>query len=146
MTERVDKPELVHQLARRLDRDDETVAEIVDGFLKEIYAALKCGDNVSLRGFGSFYVRAERHSWVFKCQGLGKVWDCPVRTTGRVARSQVAGTSLVASRERDWRPTRTVHDLPGTCQFTCARPSTSSRPSRNDRVVQARPAGAVSRP
>jgi DNA-binding protein HU-beta len=66
MAERVDKPELVHQLARRLDRDDETVAEIVDGFLEEIYAALKRGDSVSLRGFGSFYVRAERHSWVFK--------------------------------------------------------------------------------
>jgi hypothetical protein len=44
----------------------ETVAEIVDGFLEEIYAALKGGDSVSLRGFGSFYVRAERDSWVFK--------------------------------------------------------------------------------
>jgi DNA-binding protein HU-beta len=66
MAERVDKPELVHRVARRLDRDGETVAEIVDGFLQEIYAALKHGDSVSLRGFGSFYVRAERDSWVFK--------------------------------------------------------------------------------
>jgi DNA-binding protein HU-beta len=66
MAERVDKPEVVHQLARRLDCDDETVAEIVDGFLEEIYAAQKRGDSVSLRGFGSFDVRAERHSWVFK--------------------------------------------------------------------------------
>ena len=66
MAERVDKPELLHQLARRLDRDDETVAEIVEGFLEEIYAALKRGDSVSLRGFSSFYVRAERDSWVFK--------------------------------------------------------------------------------
>jgi hypothetical protein len=31
-----------------------------------IYAALKGGEGVSLRGFGSFYVRAERDSWVFK--------------------------------------------------------------------------------
>ena len=41
MAERVDKPELVQRVARRLDRDGETVAEIVDGFLEEIYAALK---------------------------------------------------------------------------------------------------------
>jgi nucleoid DNA-binding protein len=52
-------------VARRLDRDGETVAEIVDGFLEEIYAALKGGEGVSLRGFGSLYVRAERepHRW-----------------------------------------------------------------------------------
>jgi superfamily II DNA or RNA helicase len=56
----------VFRVARRLDRDGETVAEIVDGFLEEIYAALKHGDSVSLRGFGSFYVQAERDSWVFK--------------------------------------------------------------------------------
>jgi nucleoid DNA-binding protein len=62
MAERVDKPELVQRVARRLDRDGETVAEIVDGFLEETYAALKGGEGVSLRGFGSFYVRAERDS------------------------------------------------------------------------------------
>jgi DNA-binding protein HU-beta len=66
MAERVDKPELVQRVARRLDRDGETVGKIVDGFLEEIYAALKRGDSVSLRGFGSFYVRAGRSSWVFK--------------------------------------------------------------------------------
>ncbi|HZD68822.1 MAG TPA: HU family DNA-binding protein [Actinomycetes bacterium] len=66
MAEQVDKPELVDRVARRLDRDDETVREIVDGVLEEIYQALKHGDSVSLRSFGSFYVRAERDSWVFK--------------------------------------------------------------------------------
>jgi DNA-binding protein HU-beta len=66
MAERVDKPELVDRVARRLDRDGETVGEIVEGFLEEVYEALKHGDSVSLRGFGSFYVRAEPDSWVFK--------------------------------------------------------------------------------
>jgi hypothetical protein len=47
MAGRVDKPALVGRVARRLDRDGETVAEIVDGFLEEIYAALKGGDSVS---------------------------------------------------------------------------------------------------
>jgi DNA-binding protein HU-beta len=66
MAKRVDKPELVDRVARRLDRDGATVGEIVDGFLEEIYEALKRGDGVSLRGFGSFYVRVEPDSWVFK--------------------------------------------------------------------------------
>ena len=66
MAERVDKPELVDRVARRLDRDGETVGEIVDGFLEEVYEALKHGDSVSLRGFGAFYVRAGRDSWVFR--------------------------------------------------------------------------------
>lgn len=47
MAERVDKPELVGRVARRLDRDGDTVGEIVDGFLEEIYAALKGGEGVS---------------------------------------------------------------------------------------------------
>jgi hypothetical protein len=60
MAERVDKPELVQRVARRLDRNGETVAEIVDGFLEEIYVALKGGDSVSLRGLApSMSVRGE---------------------------------------------------------------------------------------
>lgn len=47
MAERVDKPELVQRVARRLDRDGETVGKIVDGFLEEIYAALKRGDTTA---------------------------------------------------------------------------------------------------
>ena len=78
MAERVDKPELVGRVARRLDRDGETVAEIVDGFLEEIYAALKGGDSVSLRGFGSFYFRAERDSWVFKFNPSQRLRRCLV--------------------------------------------------------------------
>lgn len=66
MPERVEKPELVRLVARRVDRDAETVAEIVDAFLDETYEILKRGESVSLRGFGSFYVRPERDSWVFK--------------------------------------------------------------------------------
>jgi DNA-binding protein HU-beta len=34
--------------------------------LEEIYQALKQGESVSLRDFGTFYVRPERESWVFK--------------------------------------------------------------------------------
>jgi DNA-binding protein HU-beta len=63
---RVEKPELVRLVTQRVNRDADVVAEIVDIFLDETYEALKRGDSVSLRGFGSFYVRPERDSWVFK--------------------------------------------------------------------------------
>jgi DNA-binding protein HU-beta len=56
----------VRLVTQRVNRDADVVAEIVDVFLDETYEALKRGDSVSLRGFGSFYVRPERDSWVFK--------------------------------------------------------------------------------
>jgi len=66
MQGRVDKKDLVSAVARRVDRDAETVGTIVDAFLEEVYEALKRGESVSLRDFGSFYVRPERDSWAFK--------------------------------------------------------------------------------
>jgi DNA-binding protein HU-beta len=117
MAERVDKSELTHRVARRLDRDGETVAEIVDGFLEEIYAALKRGDRVSLRGFGSFYVRAERDSWVFRfspSQRLRALLVGRRPTAGRcelygfLMRSEFAqapsSDRLTTSRENSGRP------------------------------------------
>jgi DNA-binding protein HU-beta len=50
----------------RVNRDEATVGEIVEATLEEIVVALKRGESVSLRDFGSFYVRPEPESWVFK--------------------------------------------------------------------------------
>lgn len=66
MTQRLEKMDVVHLVSERVGRDPEAVAEVVDAFLDEMYEALKQGQSVSLRGFGSFYVRPERESWVFK--------------------------------------------------------------------------------
>ena len=66
MADRVEKPELVRLAAQRTGRDAATVAAIVDAFLEEVYEALKRGESVSLRDFGSFYVRPERERWVFR--------------------------------------------------------------------------------
>ncbi len=66
MDDRVDKKELVSLVARRVNRDVEAVGEIVNATLEEICEALKRGEPVSLRDFGSFYVRPERDRWVFK--------------------------------------------------------------------------------
>ncbi len=66
MAERLEKADVVHLVSARLNRDTEAVAEIVEAFLDETYQALRRGECVSVRGFGSFYVRPERDSWVFK--------------------------------------------------------------------------------
>ena len=66
MAERIEKPKLLALVAQRTNRDPALVEEIVDGWIEEIYEALKRGESVSLRNFGSFYVREERASWVFK--------------------------------------------------------------------------------
>jgi DNA-binding protein HU-beta len=66
MTQRIEKPTLVTLVANRTSRDTALVEEIIEATLEEIYAALKRGESDSLRNFGSFYVRQERESWVFK--------------------------------------------------------------------------------
>jgi DNA-binding protein HU-beta len=66
MTGRIEKAELVSLVSQRTSQEAQTVDEIVDAFLDEIYQALKRGDSVSLRGFGSFYVRSHPDTWVFK--------------------------------------------------------------------------------
>lgn len=66
MTDRVEKQEVVRRVAARLGRDADTVGEVVDAVLAEVYEASKRGQPVSLRDFGSFYVRPERDRWVFK--------------------------------------------------------------------------------
>ncbi len=63
---RIDKKELVCRVSERVPKGTDTVEEMVDATLEEIYEALKQGECVSLRNFGTFYVRPERDSWVFK--------------------------------------------------------------------------------
>lgn len=66
MSERIDKEELVRLVSERVVKGTGTVGEIIDATLEEIYEVLKRGECVSLKNFGTFYVRPERESWVFK--------------------------------------------------------------------------------
>jgi DNA-binding protein HU-beta len=63
---RMDRDGLVEQVVKRTGNSAKTVEKIVDAALEEIYAALKRGESVSLRNFGTFYVRPERSTWVFR--------------------------------------------------------------------------------
>lgn len=66
MSERIDKKALISLVSERVGQDSAQVGEIVEATLEEICEALKRGECVSLRDFGTFYVRPERESWVFK--------------------------------------------------------------------------------
>jgi DNA-binding protein HU-beta len=62
----IDKKELVRRVSQRVNKGTGTVEEIIDATLEEIYSSLKQAESVSLRNFGTFYVRKDRESWVFK--------------------------------------------------------------------------------
>ena len=66
MADRIDKKALVERVSRRVTQGTDTVKESVDATLKEIYEALKREECVSLRNFGTFYIRRERRSCAFK--------------------------------------------------------------------------------
>jgi DNA-binding protein HU-beta len=62
MSDRIDKKALITLVTERVGKDTDAVKEIVEATLETIYGALKQGQCVSLRNFGTFYVRPERHS------------------------------------------------------------------------------------
>jgi hypothetical protein len=66
MSDRVGKDELAQRLAERMNSDPATATAWIDGLVETMYASFKSGESVTLRGFGSFYVRQERSSWVFR--------------------------------------------------------------------------------
>lgn len=65
-TSRLDRAGLVERVAERTGLSARTSDKVVEAVLEEIYEALKRGECVSLKNFGTFYVRPERESWVFK--------------------------------------------------------------------------------
>ena len=66
MTERVQKDELARRLAERMHTDTPTASAWIDALVETLYDRFKAGQSVTIKGFGSFYVRPEHTSWVFK--------------------------------------------------------------------------------
>lgn len=62
----IDKKELIVKIAQRVQKDSDTVEEILEATLVEIYESLKQGQSVSLKNFGTFYIRPEGETSVFK--------------------------------------------------------------------------------
>ncbi len=85
MSERITTKDLIRLVSERTNQDVTITEEIVDATLEEIYEALKRGESVSLRNFGTFYVRVEWQSWVFKftpSQRLRRVFGWSSTYTG----------------------------------------------------------------
>ncbi|MBI3942720.1 MAG: HU family DNA-binding protein [Chloroflexi bacterium] len=66
MSERYNKESLLEKVVERTGVTPDVAAAVVDAFLDEIYQAIKQGQPVTLRNFGTFYIREERSSRVFK--------------------------------------------------------------------------------
>lgn len=62
----IDKAILLKRISTRLGKNSGTADEILDTALEEIYQALKHGESVSLRGFGTFFIDWRPSGTVFK--------------------------------------------------------------------------------
>lgn len=65
-TDRIEKDQLIAQVAQRTGQDQALVEQVIEGTLDEIYQMMKQGTRVSLRNFGTFYVRPGDDTWTFK--------------------------------------------------------------------------------
>ena len=82
---RLDRAGLAERVAVRTGLSARTSEKAVEAILEEIYETLKRGECVSLKNFGTFYVRPERESWVFKfnpAQRLRKLFGWSSTYTG----------------------------------------------------------------
>jgi DNA-binding protein HU-beta len=66
MSERVGKEELARRLGERMGTDATTANAWIDGLVETLYESFAAGESVTIRGFGNFYVREARDSWVFR--------------------------------------------------------------------------------
>jgi DNA-binding protein HU-beta len=66
MADRMTEKTLVAAVVERTGRDVALTEEIIRAALETIYETVKGGESVSLRNFGTFYVRPEPGAWVFK--------------------------------------------------------------------------------
>jgi nucleoid DNA-binding protein len=60
MTERIQKDELARRLAERMQTDIPMAKAWSDGVVETLYESFRAGEGVTVKGFGSFYVRSER--------------------------------------------------------------------------------------
>jgi DNA-binding protein HU-beta len=62
----IQKPELIQRVAAQTGMDPHTVSDLLEAILEEIYKSLKQGESISLKNFGTFYIRPGRTQSVFK--------------------------------------------------------------------------------
>jgi len=66
MPERIEKKEIIKQLAERMSTNESTASSWLEAVLETFYDNIKQGNSITLTGFGGFYVKPERGTWIFK--------------------------------------------------------------------------------
>lgn len=66
MSSNINKKELTQRIAKRLGIEPKAVAPIVDATLEEIVESLERRQGVTLRNFGTFYIKEKRSGTIFK--------------------------------------------------------------------------------
>lgn len=66
MSDRIKKGELARRLATRMGTDEKTAEAWIEALVETLLDSFRLGESVTIRGFGNFYVREERSTWVFK--------------------------------------------------------------------------------
>lgn len=66
MSERLQKKDIIHRLAQRMEIDERTAEAWLEAITDTLYEAFKEGRSVTLPGFGGFYVKPKGETWAFK--------------------------------------------------------------------------------
>ena len=66
MSKSLTKKEFIQKLAMKMNADEKTASDWVDGVTDSLYEAFKEGQGVSLTGLGSFYMQRVGYLRVFK--------------------------------------------------------------------------------
>lgn len=62
----INKKDLIKRVTQRVSHNSQSVEDIINVTLDEIYQSLKQGESVSVRDFGTFYIQVKREGSVFK--------------------------------------------------------------------------------
>ena len=62
----VSKKDLIQRVSQKINNKPGEIEKIVDLTLEEIYQSLAEGESVSIRNFGTFYIKHHRDSVAFK--------------------------------------------------------------------------------
>src|SRR4030095_15425978 len=66
MAERIETKAFVHQLALRMQTDDNVATAWLEATVETLYDTFKAGKGVTLTGLGGFYVQPRGKTWAFK--------------------------------------------------------------------------------
>lgn len=62
----ITKKEFTRLLAKRMNTDETTAKEWIDGYTEALFDVFKTGEGVTIDGFGGFYVKERSSGTVFK--------------------------------------------------------------------------------